>query len=45
MGLDRQQVRDLVHGAAQIHVDPLEIQLAGFDLREVEDIVDDREQS
>ncbi len=45
MGLNRQQVRNVVDGAAQVHVDALEVQLSGFDLRKVEDVVDDGEQA
>ena len=40
-----EQMRDVVDGVAQIHVDPLQIELAGFDLREIEDVVDDGEQA
>ena len=43
--LDGEQMRNVVHHAAQVHVDLLQIELAGFDLGEVEDVVDDREQS
>ena len=35
---------DLVEDRPHLEVEPLELQLAGLDLREVEDVVDDREQ-
>ena len=43
--LDRQQMRDVVDGVAQVDVDALEIELAGFDFREIENVVDDGEQA
>ena len=40
----REQVDDFFHHLADVEVLRLEAQLAGFDLREVENVVDDREQ-
>ncbi len=39
-----QQVHCLVHGGAQIEVEEFEGQLAGFDFRKVEDVVDHHQQ-
>ncbi len=39
-----EQVGDVLHQLAQVEVDPLELQLAGFDLGEIEDVVDDAQQ-
>ena len=42
--LGREQVGDFLNGGGQIHRQRLEGKLAGLDLREVEDVVDDDEQ-
>ncbi len=42
--LDGEQPRHVLDGVAQVEVDVLEIELARFDLGEVENVVDDREQ-
>ncbi len=46
LGLGRpgQEVDDVADDVADPEVDLLDLQLAGFDLREVEDVVDDRQQ-
>src|SRR5690606_19218100 len=43
-GLLRHQVPDIFQNLVEIEVDMLDRQLAGFDLREVENVVDDAEQ-
>jgi hypothetical protein len=43
-GLRRQQRAHLLQEAGDREVDPLELEPAGLDAREVEDVVDDREQ-
>ena len=42
--LDGEQARHVFDGVAQVELDVLEIELAGFDLGEVENVVDDGEQ-
>ncbi len=41
MRLHGEQMRNIIDDGAQIHIDLLQIDLAGFDLGEIEDVVDD----
>ena len=44
MSLNREEPGDVFEGIAQIHVELLELELAGFHFREVQNVIDDGEQ-
>ena len=44
VGLRRDELRRLLDDHAEVEVDHLDVDLAGLDLREVEDVVDHRQQ-
>ncbi len=43
-GLERQHHRDVFHGVAQVQLERFDVELAGFDLGEIQDVVDDDQQ-
>ncbi len=44
MGLNGQKARDVLEGIAQVDVERFQLQLAGFDFREVQNVIDDGQQ-
>ena len=42
MRLNRQQSSDILHGVAHVHVEDFKIELARFDLGEIQNVIDYR---